>query len=449
MLNWESLRSLAKSQNGMVLDYGNQGFILLNSSGKKLQHLPLDGSFTSHELMARAKEFFGESTKGGQPSQKKGERIPRDNISFSLHLSFDILGKENCVCVIEQLCTALSNDHFVNIVFWCSCPPSLLEKQLDLFVSKIREISNVTVTLVGQFNKVSDTDKEFLFFNKVRLLYSVFRPTSELYDFSGLNDLCEFGFRVPALLFVSKENVLAIDKWIDYWMELNFNSGFALPLIVDAPCFFRDNTLPRNLPSAESYISLLADVFKKYPSYDDILYPLTSFASRSYRGNWSERFSLPRHVQMFARSDHGLFLCNQNFLQQKLWKTWDQCTLTKSGDVLDDLLKYCVNTFDIFTHNVCRLCEWKKLCGGQFQPTLERDDQEKQAFTCEVARFFLRSFLWQRCMVLQKDSELSASVVVQPISSAPKPQVSDATFGENSEAEQTGAKQSIDDLDEK
>ena len=39
--------------------------------------------------------------------------------------------------------------------------------------------------------------------------------------------------------------------------------------------------------------------------------------------------------------------------------------------------------------------------------------------------------------------------IVHPISSVPKPQVSDATSGKNSEVEQTDAKQSIDDSDEK
>ena len=38
---------------------------------------------------------------------------------------------------------------------------------------------------------------------------------------------------------------------------------------------------------------------------------------------------------------------------------------------------------------------------------------------------------------------------VQPISSAPKPQVSDAISGENSEVEHVDTKQSVDNLDEK
>ena len=41
------------------------------------------------------------------------------------------------------------------------------------------------------------------------------------------------------------------------------------------------------------------------------------------------------------------------------------------------------------------------------------------------------------------------SVFVHPVSSAPKPQVSDAISGENSEVEQTDAKKSVDDSDEK
>ena len=83
-------------------------------------------------------------------------------------------------------------------------------------------------------------------------------------------------------------------------------------------------------------------------------------------------------------------------------------------------------------------------CCNQYSPVIQL------CKSCKNKRIYSEAMKAEEYMYKNAVPEvLPAPVLVHPISSAPKPQVSDAISGENSEIEQTDTTKSVDSLDEK
>ena len=95
-------------------------------------------------------------------------------------------------------------------VVWFRRQPASWKAVLGLLVTEFRENQNVGFTLAGPFTEMPEEEKDFLFSNNVRLLYD--RPPLPLTDCcrAVLEGLCEFGFKVPVIWFVTNSNIRAI-----------------------------------------------------------------------------------------------------------------------------------------------------------------------------------------------------------------------------------------------
>jgi radical SAM protein with 4Fe4S-binding SPASM domain len=412
MLNTNLISSLVNNNEGMFFDFMPDGLVLLDSSGKRLLYFSPDEKYSDVELIQKITTFFEDKTYHSNNRDVKShcscelhendDNYSPQKIFFSLNLVIDFFKTSDYFDSVLKLLHSLLDKYFVSFIVWFSSSPASWENFFTPFISQIQDHTNIAITLAGAFDKITKTDEIFLFSHDIKLIYCQYPPDIEPCHLDIVKELCEFGFRVPVLLFVTKENISLLKNSFDYWMDLNYNSGFGLPLLWDSPFFLDETETSYSLPVTRDYISLLIDVFRNYSSYDETLFPLSSFAARCFYGNWNDNglYSVPRYLQLSISPDSGLFLCGQNFHQKRLWKNWEQFSLIKPEKVTDELLNFCAESFSASIHPICKQCHWKKLCGGQFQ----LDSYEKQSnlvFVCEVSRFFLRSFLWQRFKTIQ------------------------------------------------
>jgi hypothetical protein len=312
MIDKNFLRSLIEKNNGILFDFKSDGFVVSNSSGEKLLHLPLEEFKFNDKIAIKVADFFEHNCNSSISNKSLLLSISNNNkiddiLSISLNISIEIFTTNIFVNSFLQLLNSLSSTYFVNIVIWFSSPPLSWQDILFSFRS-LKNTSNVAITLVGSFSMITDIDKEFLFSQNIKLIHCQYSPQLKSDTPDVIKNLCKFGFRVPVFLFVTNENISFLQKHFNFWMDLNYNSGFALPLLIDSPFFHPNENFTYTLPNAREYILLLLDVFKQYPLYDEVLFPLSSFAARSFRGNWNDLFRVPKNIQFWFSHQHGIFL---------------------------------------------------------------------------------------------------------------------------------------------
>ncbi len=427
----EVLARIVSQHHGMVFDFEQDGQCVLDCTGRRLLHLQgRAGEETSSEdITEKLRAFFEPQGDAGavpcdperlcaddirrgdgncnckSPAKPDRSRLEK-TVAFDVTIPSGVLGERRSLDAVMKFLHGVSAEHVVRSVVWFRRQPASWKAVLGLLVTEFRENQNVGFTLAGPFTEMPEEEKEFLFSNNVRLLYD--RPPLPLTDCcrAVLEGLCEFGFKVPVIWFVTNSNIRAIRAQIDSWLDANYNSGLALPLVSHHP-FAKKKDITDLLPSGGDYISLLVDVYRLYPDYDEVLFPLCSFAARSFYGNWSDSLSVPRHLQFYADPKDGLSFFSQAPSQKVPWTTWDSLARMQADQVAENAFSFYRESIASCLYPTCSSCSWKNLCGGQQSNGLA-DGSTESALLCEVTRFFLRSFLWQRMAVVKANSVIPA-----------------------------------------
>jgi hypothetical protein len=246
----------------------------------------------------------------------------------------------------------------------------------------------LTLQLYGPFSKIGVSDMRYLHDKHFRLFY-----VSDAVHFNETShdcvaDLAKFGFRVPFVWHVSEHNHRIVPGIISEAMKINFNSGFLLPLCSEN--FFKSDT---NNPAKEEYLRLLYDVYKSQPFYDEIFYPMN--------------IALLGSIKFPQQPVHATYRWDNEKLEFS--------KVTKS--------KFEESTFQLLT----KMFLWQRWV---VVDSLKNEARKGNASQC-------------------RKNTVDNGVLVQPISSDPSPQVSDAISEENPESGHFDTKQSDDDLDEK
>ena len=266
-VNFQQLEQIISQNDGHLYNYGRDGFIVTNSSGKEMLHLPSggDGAINPQNI-ERVKQFFSDINSQSIDQQETVEN-PIIWIDTEVSVLDDSEQRVTCSRALGKMAEHYSpvvRIHFdKDPVFW----QDLLSPFIESLQGEIKD-NAVNLQLHGTFERMEDSVMEFLFNNRIQLYY-ISGTSSFSQDGGNICNLAEYGFRVPCVWYVDQENISLIPSLIEEAMRWNYDAGFSLPLATE-----RIVGHVKNNPSNADYLRLILDIYKEYQCYDDVFYPM-------------------------------------------------------------------------------------------------------------------------------------------------------------------------------
>jgi hypothetical protein len=265
--NFQQLEFLVNQNNGHLYDYGKDGVIVTNLSGKEMLHLPTDGECgIDPQIVEQVKQFFADLSEQ-QVDQDEITVKPITWIDINVLMLSDSKQMTACVKAIVEM----AEHYSIVIKIHFDKDPIFWQDLLSPFIEPLRneiEKGTVKLQLHGTFSRMKKPVMDFLFDNRIQIYYVSKAPTSKR-NYNNICSFAEYGFRVPCVWYVDKKNINLIPALISEAMEWNYDAGFSLPLTTE-----RVVGLVKNNPSNVAYLRLILDIYKKYQCYDDVFYPM-------------------------------------------------------------------------------------------------------------------------------------------------------------------------------
>lgn len=313
----ELLKSIVFEKNGRLVDYGTDGVIILDCTGRRVTHLPYSHAGAIDETsFDTIRSFFADTNECGCEEQQ----VFKARVDCAIEVLNDA---SSCDSFFSTMKT-LEETHELTFCFHFDTSPfswlDLFDRHADFFWNRYDK-KKAVLQLFGRYEQLSEEDKDFLYDREFQLFFvheaAVITPSVE----ASVLGLAEYGFRIPFVWYIHNKNVDIIPTIIDKAMKINYNSGFALPHVCES---FYSKTAELSL---EDYLRLLVYVYSKYPFYDGTLYPLndvmeeslvvsTASNSRVYR--WSQH-----NASLSEVLPHRDVKQAHNFwLRSFLWQRW-------------------------------------------------------------------------------------------------------------------------------
>lgn len=315
------LESVVLENHGGLFDYGQNGLLILDRTGKRMIHVCRnDVGGMDAACLDAVRSFFTETEKCTQEC-RSAVQIPKAHINGDLDL---LSGSRSSHAFISAV-GALRETHDVTLRFhFDRSPPSwrrLWEQHVDFF-KKDHHKNPFALQIYGPFTQMTDADKDFLFDQNSQLF---FVHDSVVFSHAVRKtalDLAEYGFQVPFVWHVHKENVKQIPNIMDEALALNHHSGFSLPLIDE--CFYK-KTLPS--PLLDDYLKLLIHLYSTYPFYDRVFYPLRSALDASLAAPTDPkpmmyRWNMQDSILAEIFPSHGTEQTRSFWTRAFLWQRW-------------------------------------------------------------------------------------------------------------------------------
>jgi hypothetical protein len=321
-------------------------------------------------------------------------------LDISVVVPIEHLVKQNVYKGLSALLKGLSINQIVNCTLTFQTPPQDWKVILNPIVSNLQDQigkSAIKLILCGPFASVSEEVKDFFLQYNVHLKHVNDLGNADLSanqeTCKVINEFAERGFLIPIVWHVHQNNVNVILGVVDEAMHINYNSGFSLPLISHSP-YYAEYDREFHLPQSRDYLKLLTEVYKKYPFYDDILFPLSAISSRCQLGGWAQSYAVPRQMNLILSPD-GIFKLYMKIPSRAVpWKEAAELESLDSGNILPLLLGFYHYVERKEICPLCRSCQWKYLCAGELSSDQAQGGPDKML--CELEFLFLKAFLWQR-----------------------------------------------------
>ncbi|MDR1491326.1 MAG: hypothetical protein LBT05_01185 [Planctomycetaceae bacterium] len=332
-MNTPQLEKIVKEYQARLFDYQTNGFLVFDVSGKYIFHIP-------QNVM---EEHIGELTlflKEKAEQETSNHHVPAKKLLF-LDTTFSLFESENQLQQFTNILQSELEHSFLHLKIHFLTPPDHWRQQTETLFQKLQknilEDKNLRVIFSGTFGEIANSDKQFLFDNHVHLEYlheladeSAFSPQTK----DVVTDLTEFGFQVPFVWYVNQSNLSQIPKIIDEAMFINYHSGFMLPT-VDEQKELLVCSSEHLSPTYEKYLTLLSQIYKKYPYYDDILYPLNVSLYQTLPDGLThplQRYFYDTKTGLLkSRKDSRLFTKTTHFFARLfLWQRWTVYQTCKS-----------------------------------------------------------------------------------------------------------------------
>jgi len=215
----------------------------------------------------------------------------------------------------------------------------------------------------------------------------------------SLRDLAGFGLITPALWYVHRENIEVIESLIGRSLLVNQSSGFSVPLQIQSPSALRLD--PGLLPSPNTYENLLVRIYETQPHHDKGLAPLNEIAAGCVDGAWDPSSESPTQIRLLLPGDGTIRCYRQLPAWSRVWQQTSSVAGLSERAAWDSLITTHLKSYPWQTHDYCRPCALRYLCGGldpgeatQLLPPVQTRDVRD--LVCGHRRLFLEAFLVKR-----------------------------------------------------
>jgi hypothetical protein len=394
-LNLSSIAKIVDKNEDIFIDYHQKGILIWEKSGYHKKHLPPEVS----EVLAQQEidAFYNDVDKYFNELSNAPDRLP-EQLHITVYIKIDDTQTIFSNNILYSFLKKMSEKQIVQTIF-CFQKPSLDWKfALTSFFSNLSEriqSGTLHITLCGTFRKTSIEDMEFLLEHNVRLQHVIQNSKDFAFDRDVLFHHADFGFRIPAIWYVHADNIDDISfERIDDTMFSNYNSGFGVPLVSNN-IFYQTSNF--SLPDASQYLKLLSDIYKKYPYYDDVLFPLSSMAILCYSNGYSRFLNITRNIQLLIDNDEDISFLGHTPFWSVHWLSWKELNSIHE-DVFTKMLCDYAELQKRCRLKKCQQCQWKYICGGEYSMTPNKI--EPLNIICRQHDFFFKIFLWQRHQVI-------------------------------------------------
>ena len=395
-MNHSTLLNEGSSNGGIYIDYGPKGSIVKDKSGYHHKFIPPDEDDSS---VARVLELFQSEVDDFFDKLSRAE----DRLPEQLSITFHFRVRENWGFLTNSHLTdflySLCESRFICVILHFDSPPASWKLVLSPFVSalaKPMQTRMLNISLSGAFSKSPQEEMEFLFTHNFNLRHVGQSIQNVAKDQDVLFHFADFGFRIPIIWYIDSSNIEHIGKRvIEDCLYYNYNSGFGLPSIQTSPFFSPDNLC--GLPPYSDYVGLLADVYKNYPYYDDVLLPVNHIANLCTNNGYSRYHNCTRNISLLVDSSQGLSLFGHSPFLATRWLSWESFGALAKGDMFLRLIQDYSHYQDNCRAEKCNECKWKHVCGGEFAGNEYNIDPSIDY--CRLLDFFFRVFVWQHVQV--------------------------------------------------
>jgi hypothetical protein len=324
-MNTSQLEKIVKEYQARLFDYQTNGFLIFDVSGKHIFHIP-------QNIMEKHIRELAVFLKEKAEQETSNHHVPAKKLLF-LDTTFSLFESENNLQQFTNILQAELENSSIHLKIHFLAPPDHWQQQTETLFRKLQknilEDKNLQVIFSGTFGEITNSDKQFLFDNHIHLEYV--HELNEECVFSSetkdvIKDIAEFGFQVPFVWYVNQSNLSQIPKIIDEAMFINYNSGFMLPT-VDEQKELLVCSSEHLSPTYEKYLTFLSQIYKKYPYYDDMLYPLNVSLYQSLPDGLThppqQYFYDTKRGQLKSRKYSHLFTKTTYFFARLfLWQRW-------------------------------------------------------------------------------------------------------------------------------
>lgn len=269
------------------------------------------------------------------------------------------------------------------------------------FATSLRAIlginSNLEILLVAPFVEVPETEMAALFNLGVRLRFAAGwtgGQTSDqplLVNENTLKSLSEFGFRAAIEWYVHAQNMELFQQQIESLLVANFSSGFSLPLVSQNP-FYRFGSGFPQLPDALEYCQLLSDCYRRFPYFDDMLFPLNDLMLLIKDGGYHSGWHLPATNFLSVNPEGGIGVFRHSPTLALPWKTVASVTTTPAEVLKRDFSQFVNNSWRWEKLPYCRDCNWRYVCGGLDAMAADYLPSQDLDTMCAYRKLFLDHF---------------------------------------------------------
>jgi hypothetical protein len=369
----EKIFAIVAKHQGSIVDYGVEGLLILDRTRTKL-----------HTIDTRL--FDDESNAMSMESELTCFLENKEKTLVTISIIFDDLLDDNFQDKIVTLLTSAPQNCLLQVSCYFYSPPISWKTSLHPILTYLQSMIDnkyLFISLIGPFAIITSDEKEFLFQNNIHLFH-VCDPTESdnIATLCVLQDFADFGFKIP---FVWYDGVIRNDKFdisqIDDYLLANRYAGLAIPLLCHTPLYSGSA-----LPIADDYIGLLVHIYKRYPYYDDVLFPLTTIVNNCLSSAYLTT-GQPCSLNFLFSKDRGLCLYGHlpalavpctNITSEKDVFSWQSCLLTSHSSLIK-------------LSDRCRKCPVQSLCGGEFTHI-----PDSLSLLCDIQKFFIKVFLWER-----------------------------------------------------
>lgn len=384
-----SLSKIVSSYNGIMVDYDSKGLLILDRTGSHILHLHHNNM--CYKDVENVHKFFSEI----EHSSKKHYELElmESPSSLDLIVLLEVFETPLYINLLLKTILMLCQNHIVTLRIYFGERQVCWKDTLFYLFSNLRETcdqNKLFIGLCGTFEKMTNDDKDFLSSYNVILNYEIshgnYSPESAR---AVIHDIADAGFRIPVIWYIHDENISSILDEVDDWMFVNYNSGFSTPLFTSRICYASNASVLR-LPPIEKYQKLLIEIYRRYPFYDQTMFPLLSYHTKSLR-RLDRDNNLASSIS-FIVSTKGFSLYNEISCKTVFWKKFEDMIISDGHSFVKQAIRFISNIRKKQLYAPCPSCIWESFCGGSF--THECDEIIR--YNCQLMKFFIKVFLWQR-----------------------------------------------------